>query len=312
MSRFCTRSTYWSYFAGSSIVIHGLTAPSANSHQTEVPEVLVEVGDRPSSRRGAVSRRCRRPSKPASSGRTDLSSWANRTPVVGSRAASGRPRRTTHRPSTHRHRSSGKSKQFVWRSTMAQLHTRVAFGHADSASSRLPVWSTSSCERKIHRTSSGSTSEKTSSSHCVRFAGVPVSTITGSDAEDHHGVQVDVQRLAQRSLHLMDHPGVIGDLRRGNRNLRANGWKGHRRWHQRRVGTHRGSFCRPSLSYRCWTIIDGERRRPPRPHTTGVGCIYVKDLSAVDLEVLETMVARSYAALTAGTYTKRAREGGKH
>jgi len=47
------------------------------------------------------------------------------------------------------------------------------------------------------------------------------------------------------------------------------------------------------------------------PHTTGVGCIYVKDLTAVDLEVLETIVSRSYAALTAGAYTKRAREGGK-
>ena len=47
------------------------------------------------------------------------------------------------------------------------------------------------------------------------------------------------------------------------------------------------------------------------PHTTGVGCIYVKDLAAVDLEVLGTIIARSYTALTAGTYTKRAREGGK-
>ena len=47
------------------------------------------------------------------------------------------------------------------------------------------------------------------------------------------------------------------------------------------------------------------------PHTTGVGRIYVKDLTAADLEVLETIVSRSYAALTAGTTTKRAREGGK-
>jgi hypothetical protein len=38
----------------------------------------------------------------------------------------------------------------------------------------------SSWERKIHRTSAGSTSENTSSSHCFRFAIVPVSTITGS------------------------------------------------------------------------------------------------------------------------------------
>jgi hypothetical protein len=45
------------------------------------------------------------------------------------------------------------------------------------------------------------------------------------------------------------------------------------------------------------------------PHTTGVSCIYMKDVSAVDLTVLEQIVARSYAALTAGTYTTRAREG---
>ena len=47
------------------------------------------------------------------------------------------------------------------------------------------------------------------------------------------------------------------------------------------------------------------------PHTTGVGCIYMKDLTTVDLDVLEAIVSRSYNALTAGTYTKRAREGGE-
>ncbi len=46
------------------------------------------------------------------------------------------------------------------------------------------------------------------------------------------------------------------------------------------------------------------------PHSTGVGCIYLKDLQTVDLEVLETIVARSYATLTAGTYTDRARDSG--
>ena len=64
------------------------------------------------------------------------------------------------------------------------------------------------------------------------------------------------------------------------------------------------------------------------PHTTGVVCIYIKDLAAVDLETLETIVSRSYATLkvpggalaasagrtgatiTSDTYTKRAREGG--
>jgi hypothetical protein len=47
------------------------------------------------------------------------------------------------------------------------------------------------------------------------------------------------------------------------------------------------------------------------PHTTGVGCIYIKDLTLVDLAVLEQIVTKSYATLTAGTYTLRAREGGR-
>ena len=46
------------------------------------------------------------------------------------------------------------------------------------------------------------------------------------------------------------------------------------------------------------------------PHTTGLVCIYMKDLTAVDLEILEAIVARSYATVTAGTYVQRAREGG--
>jgi hypothetical protein len=45
------------------------------------------------------------------------------------------------------------------------------------------------------------------------------------------------------------------------------------------------------------------------PHTTGVSCIYLKDLTAVDVDVLEAIIATSYATLTEGTYTKRAREG---
>jgi hypothetical protein len=44
------------------------------------------------------------------------------------------------------------------------------------------------------------------------------------------------------------------------------------------------------------------------PHTTGVGCIYIKDLRDVDLGVLEAIVARSYATLTSGTYSSRARD----
>jgi hypothetical protein len=42
------------------------------------------------------------------------------------------------------------------------------------------------------------------------------------------------------------------------------------------------------------------------PHTTGVGCLYVKDLAKVDLGVLEAIVGESYHTLTAGTYGHRA------
>ena len=45
------------------------------------------------------------------------------------------------------------------------------------------------------------------------------------------------------------------------------------------------------------------------PHTNGVGCLYLKDLAAIDLDVLERVVRASYTALTDGTYTLRAREG---
>jgi hypothetical protein len=34
------------------------------------------------------------------------------------------------------------------------------------------------------------------------------------------------------------------------------------------------------------------------PHTTGAGCLYVKDLAQVDLGVLEAIVDESYQKLT--------------
>ncbi|GAA3820644.1 DUF1801 domain-containing protein [Cellulomonas soli] len=37
------------------------------------------------------------------------------------------------------------------------------------------------------------------------------------------------------------------------------------------------------------------------PHTTGVGCLYVKDLDGVDLEVLTAVLGRSWATVTATT-----------
>ncbi len=46
------------------------------------------------------------------------------------------------------------------------------------------------------------------------------------------------------------------------------------------------------------------------PHTTGVGCLYLKNLDDVDLTVLEEMVHESYATVTSGVFGRRAREGG--
>ena len=45
-------------------------------------------------------------------------------------------------------------------------------------------------------------------------------------------------------------------------------------------------------------------------HTTGVGCLYIKDLDRVDLGVLEEIVTQSYRRVTAGTFPQRASEAG--
>lgn len=45
------------------------------------------------------------------------------------------------------------------------------------------------------------------------------------------------------------------------------------------------------------------------PHKAKVGSIAIRDLAAIDLAVLEEIVRRSFATLTAGTYGLRAREG---
>lgn len=46
------------------------------------------------------------------------------------------------------------------------------------------------------------------------------------------------------------------------------------------------------------------------PHTTGVGCLYIKDLAECDLDVLRRIIARSYRTLTSGVFGNRARESG--
>jgi Domain of unknown function (DU1801) len=54
------------------------------------------------------------------------------------------------------------------------------------------------------------------------------------------------------------------------------------------------------------TAAYAERLGRLGPHSTGVGCLYLKDLAQVDLRVLEEIVAESYRILTSGTYGSRA------
>jgi Domain of unknown function (DU1801) len=61
-------------------------------------------------------------------------------------------------------------------------------------------------------------------------------------------------------------------------------------------------------------LMDGVERYKEQlqrlgPHSTGVGCLYVKDLAEIDLSVLEAIVVESYRNLTSDTYGMRAREG---
>ena len=63
-------------------------------------------------------------------------------------------------------------------------------------------------------------------------------------------------------------------------------------------------------------LMDGVERYKEQlqrlgPHSTGVGCLYVKDLDEIDLSVLENIVIESYRNLTSDTYGMRAREGAR-
>lgn len=44
------------------------------------------------------------------------------------------------------------------------------------------------------------------------------------------------------------------------------------------------------------------------PHTSGVGCLYIKDLEACDLEVLRGVIERSYRTALAGIFANPARD----
>ncbi|OLT53062.1 DUF1801 domain-containing protein [Cellulosimicrobium sp. CUA-896] len=78
-------------------------------------------------------------------------------------------------------------------------------------------------------------------------------------------------------------------------------------YHYRYDSGREGDMCAVGFSPRKAAttvyLVDGVERYPELlerlgPHTTGKSCLYVKDLEAVDLDVLEEMVRRSYTAVT--------------
>jgi hypothetical protein len=48
--------------------------------------------------------------------------------------------------------------------------------------------------------------------------------------------------------------------------------------------------------------VHGDQLARLGPHTVGKGCVHVRDLDVVNLDVLTEIVRSSYAALTAGTF----------
>jgi hypothetical protein len=76
----------------------------------------------------------------------------------------------------------------------------------------------------------------------------------------------------------------------------------------RRPPSRRARLPRLSISPTASARYD-EQLKQLGPHTTGVGCLYIKDLDKIDISILENVVAESYRTVTAGTYGLRARDG---
>ena len=88
-------------------------------------------------------------------------------------------------------------------------------------------------------------------------------------------------------------------------------WQYHYRYESGREGDAAAVSFSPRKAATTIYLLDGVGAYPDKlsrlgPHTTGVGCLYIKDLAKVDLGVLEEIVGESYRTLTSGTYTNRA------
>jgi hypothetical protein len=83
-----------------------------------------------------------------------------------------------------------------------------------------------------------------------------------------------------------------------------------------RVQAYLDGITSPTRRRDAETMIDLMRRATGLQPTMWGGIVgfgqyhYKYDLTAVDRGFLETIVSRSFVAVTAGTYAKRAREGG--
>lgn len=86
------------------------------------------------------------------------------------------------------------------------------------------------------------------------------------------------------------------------------------RYSSGREGTAPAAGFAPAKTATTIYLLDGvgaHKRALARlgPHKAKIGSITIKNLASIDLFVLEQIVTRSFATLTAGTYELRAREG---
>jgi len=90
----------------------------------------------------------------------------------------------------------------------------------------------------------------------------------------------------------------------------------HYRYRSGREGDAPGASFSPRRAAISVYLTDGieahrEQLEQLGPHSTGVGCLYLKTLASIDLAVLEAIVGDSYRALTRATYGLRASEAAK-
>ena len=216
MSRFCTRSTYLPYLSGSSIVSHGLTAPSANIRQAVEPEVLVEVGDRHTRigerRRERVDRPVhagRRVEQPAGRRRVEHR-WAQRV----QRAVADVERLAVHDPAAAFEREVEAVRvPFDHRPVAHELRVRARGHRLVEVAGVVDVVVRE--EDPAHVFGLHEREHVFEPLLAVRGrAGVDDHRLL---AQDHHRVDVHEQRLPERRLHLVDHERVVRDLRRRRR-----------------------------------------------------------------------------------------------